>query len=191
MTNRLMQLLQHEPHVCPWWLAYSFDNRLRQWVHRPEKLLEDFVRPGQTVMDIGCGMGCFTVAMAKMVGDTGRVFAVDIQKKLINATRRRAVRQGVASRIHFHQCQPEHIGVTEPMDFILAFWMVHEVINQENFLREAAGLLKIGGRMLIAEPKLHTTATALKRTVDLACAAGLNPLSAPAIRLSRAVVLKK
>jgi len=191
MTNRLLQLLQHEPHLCPWWLAYSFDNRLRQWVHRPERLLAGFVRPGRTVMDIGCGMGCFSVAMAELVGETGRVIAVDIQKKLLDITRRRAIRKGVASRICFHRCTPDHIGITEPLDFILAFWMVHEVRNQEHFLHEAAGLLKPGGHFLIAEPKLHTTIPGFQKTVDLACAAGLNVHSNPPIRFSRAVVLER
>jgi hypothetical protein len=44
-------------HVCPWWLAYSFDNRLRRHLHDPERLLAPFVQRGMTTLDVGCAWG--------------------------------------------------------------------------------------------------------------------------------------
>ncbi|MBU4143260.1 hypothetical protein KJ590_04695, partial [Patescibacteria group bacterium] len=47
--------------VCPWWLCYSFDNPLRRLFHDPERLLGPYVKTGMTAVDIGCGMGYFTI----------------------------------------------------------------------------------------------------------------------------------
>ena len=49
-------------------MAWTFDNPLRRWFQDPERILGSFVREGMTVADIGCGMGYFSVAMAKMIG---------------------------------------------------------------------------------------------------------------------------
>ena len=57
------------PHVCPWWGGYFIDNPLRRLLHNPEKIIGPYVRPGMTVMDVGCGMGFCSIAMAKIVGD--------------------------------------------------------------------------------------------------------------------------
>ncbi len=56
------------PHVCPWWGGYFLDNRFRRLLHKPHMILAPYVREGMTVMDFGCGMGLFSIAMAKMVG---------------------------------------------------------------------------------------------------------------------------
>ncbi|MGD9581250.1 MAG: methyltransferase domain-containing protein, partial [Vampirovibrionia bacterium] len=66
-------------HVCPWWKAYFFDNALRRFLQKPHKLLKPYVKPGMSTMDVGCGMGMFVIEMAKLVGDSGKVYAVDLQ----------------------------------------------------------------------------------------------------------------
>lgn len=72
-------------HICPWWLCYSFDNPVRRLFHDPRKMLGGYLKPGMRVLDIGCGMGYFSLAMAKMVGVSGRVIALDLQGKTIEA----------------------------------------------------------------------------------------------------------
>lgn len=178
-------------HVCPWWLAYTFDNPVRRMIHNPEKILGEFIGTGQTVIDFGCGMGYFSIAMARLVGEGGRVISVDIQEKMLETVRRRAERQHLQSRIQLHQSEPDKIGVNEQVDFALAFWMVHEVPNIEAFFKEILTILKPEARFLLVEPKIHVTAPDFWKTVELACAAGLKPRSEPHIRLSRAVLFAK
>ena len=60
MSN-IKDVLLTGDHVCPWWLAYTFDNPLRRLVHNPEKMLQKFIKEGDTVVDIGCGMGYFSI----------------------------------------------------------------------------------------------------------------------------------
>ena len=177
--------------VCPWWLCYSFDNPLRRLIHDPERLLEPYVKPGMTVVDIGCGMGCFTLGLAKLVGPGGKVIAVDLQEKMLAALSRRAHRAGLSDRIVLHRCRPDRLGVEEPADFVLAFWMVHEVRDKPRFFAQISAFLKPDGRLLLVEPKFHVARSIFGRTVEVCRAAGFRLLGEPAVALSRAVLMEK
>ena len=50
-------------HVCPSWCGFFIDNPLRRLIHNPTKIFGPYVQPGMTVMDVGCGMGLFSIAM--------------------------------------------------------------------------------------------------------------------------------
>ena len=89
-------------NICPWWLAYAFDNPFRRFLHSPEKILGPYVAEGMTVLDVGCGMGFFSIGLAKLVGNKGCVIAVDVQQKMLNALEKRAEKAGVLNRIRIH-----------------------------------------------------------------------------------------
>jgi ubiquinone/menaquinone biosynthesis C-methylase UbiE len=177
--------------VCPWWGGYFIDNPLRRLLHRPEKIVGPYVRPGMTVMDVGCGMGLFSIAMAKMVTETGRVIAVDLQQQMLDALGRRAEKAGVAARIRTHRCEADRLGVDAAADFVLAFAMVHEVPGQRRLLTEIRDCLKPAGRFLVAEPRLHVSGKAFGQTVALAEEVGLKVVENPAVRLCRAAVFER
>jgi ubiquinone/menaquinone biosynthesis C-methylase UbiE len=177
--------------VCPWWLCYSFDNPLRRIFHKPELLLAPYLKPGMTAVDIGCGMGYFTLGLAKLAGPEGRVIAVDLQQQMLDALERRARKAGVADRIVLHRCRPESLGVEAPADFALAFWMAHEVPDKPRFFGEIFALLKTGGRLLLAEPKFHVTLKSFERTLAVCREAGFRALEEPAIALSRSALMGK
>jgi ubiquinone/menaquinone biosynthesis C-methylase UbiE len=174
--------------VCPWWFIGSFDNPLRRYFQDPEQILGGLVAPGQTVVDLGCGMGYFTIPLARLVGESGRVIAVDLQAQMLCGVQRRAARASLQTRIQLHQCQANTLDLHKPVDFALAFWMVHEVRDKPRFLQEVADLLKPTARFLLVEPKLHVSQAAFHRTVELARAAGLQPCAEPAIGFSQAVL---
>ena len=69
------------------------------------------VQPGDTVVDLGCGGGFFSVALAKMVGEKGRVIAVDLQAEMLAITRDFASKKGVSNRITLHHCKENDIGL--------------------------------------------------------------------------------
>jgi len=184
-------LFLREERVCPWWLAYSFDNPLRRFLHDPQTLLGPFVREGMTVADIGCGLGYFSIAMAKMVGDKGAVIAVDLQQEMLDRMRTRAEKAGVASRIRSILAAEDDIGIKEPVDFVLAFWMVHEVPDTPRFLSQVFSILKGSGKFIIAEPRMHVPKRKFQETLEYARSAGFQVSAAPDIRISRAVVLSK
>ncbi len=170
--------------VCTWWHAYTFDNPIRKRIHNPKKVLGAYVKDGMTVMDMGCGLGHFSIGMANLVGESGRVIAVDLQQKMLDVMLKRSKRAGIAERITPHLCEADKIRVEEKVDFILAFWMVHEVSNQKYFFSQLKSGLAPAGRILIAEPKFHVTAEELDRSIKTAETTGLRCVGKPNIRFS-------
>ena len=178
-------------NTCPWWFIGAFDNPLRKLAHKPERILAGLVLPGQNVLDLGPGMGFFTIPLARMVGPTGTVVAADLQPQMLAGVRRRAEQAGVYDRIRLHVAQPERIGATGPFDFALSFWMLHEVRKPAVFLGEVFRVLKPGGRLLIAEPVLHVPAHQFHREVELAVQQGFRAEAGPAVRFSRSMLFLK
>ena len=175
-------------HVCPWWLAYSYDNPLRRIVHPPEKLLAPWVRPGMTVLDIGCGIGHFSLGMARLVGPGGRVIAADLHERALAVVERRARRAGLAGRITTLRCGPDSCDPGVAVDFALAFLMLHETPSAEAFCRMIAAALAPGGRFLVAEPAYHVGESTFDAELGAAARAGLKLLDRPRVRASRAAL---
>ena len=165
------------------------DNPIRRIIHDPQKILGGHIEPGQTVLDLGCGPGTFSIAMAKMVGESGKVISVDVQEEMFQLVREKATQQGLESRIVTHKSGPDRIGLSEKVDFALAFYMVHEVPSAEAFLKEIVSILKPKGRLLVVEPKMHVSAAAFEKTIDIARQVGFSPISEPKIRFSRSKLL--
>ncbi len=178
-------------HVCPWWLAYTFDNPFRAFFHKPEQILSPYVQEGMTVADIGCGMGYFSIGLALLVGENGKVIAIDIQDKMLEKMEQRAKKRGVGKLIHPIQCSGHDIGISEPLDFALAFWMAHEAPNVEKFFAQIYAVLKPGGMLFITEPKFHVSADEYRRELGCAVKKGFKVLEEPNVKFSHAVVLKK
>ena len=145
-------------HVCPWWFCYTFDNPLRRLVHNPETMLAPWVRPGATCLDLGCGMGYFTLGLARLAGPGGRVVAVDLQEKMLAALRRRAAKAGLTGIIQPRRCAEDSLGLTDlagTVDFALCFWMLHEVPSIPEFLGQVLAAMRPRGALMVAEPKFH------------------------------------
>lgn len=182
----------HKDHrVCPWWLAWTFDNPLRRFFQEPEKIVSPFVLEGMAVADIGCGMGYFTIPMSRFAGEKGTVLAVDIQEKMLEFTARRAKRAGVGDRVRTIRAAEDDIGIRQPVDFVLAFWMVHEVKDIPRFFGQLASLLREGGKVLYVEPLFHVREQQFREILGYAKAAGLRVGDTPHIAFSRAAILEK
>jgi SAM-dependent methyltransferase len=187
-TRQPDSIANHSHCVCPWWLCATFDNPLRRLLHNPERILGGLVQPGDTALDLGCGMGVFSIPLARLVGPSGKVICVDLQEQMLAGVRRRAERAGVAQRIRLHQSGPRGIGLVVKANLALAFWMLHEVPDQAAFLGEVRACLVPGARFLVVEPRGHVGGAAFERSVEVARAAGLRPVARPAVALSRAVL---
>jgi len=181
-------------HVCPWWLGYLLASPIRRWSQNPEELLAPYAREGMTVLEPGPGMGFFTLPLARMTGPTGRVVAVDIQPRMLDSLKRRALKAGLLGRIETRLAQPNSIGIGDlkgKVDFVLAFAVVHELPSVEAFFGEAATALKPGGLLLLAEPTGHVNQKKFQSELEAAQAAGFEVVDRPAIRRSLAAVLRR
>jgi ubiquinone/menaquinone biosynthesis C-methylase UbiE len=177
-------------HVCPWWLAYTFDNPIRKLFQDPRKMLASYVKEGMRVMDVGCGMGFFSIGMAQLIGEQGRVFSVDLQPRMLATTAKRARRAGVDHRLELIQCTPDNLGISEKMDFILTFYMVHEVSDQRHFFKQLKSCLAPGGQFLTAEPRFHVSAVDFQKTIEAAQTCGFQLSEHPSIRFSHSALFK-
>jgi ubiquinone/menaquinone biosynthesis C-methylase UbiE len=191
MKKILDSLFARQPHVCPWWCCFTFDNPIRRLFHDPIKMLSPFVRPGFSVVDIGPGMGYFTVPLCHLVGNEGKVLALDIQQKMLDAVRKRASREKVVHRLVTQVALQGSLNIPVRADFVLAFWMVHEVPAKERFFEEIAHALKDDGSFLMVEPLIHVTSASFSGSIDMATKAGLRLTGSPRVALSRSALFKK
>jgi len=172
-------------------MAPTIDNFLRPLIHNPRKLFGPYVKPGMTVMDVGCGGGFASLGLARLVGNEGLVISADLQREMLEIVQERAMKMGLAGRIRIHLCEANRIGVRDNLDFAVALFMVHEVPNSKAFLEEIFTLLVPGGKLFIAEPIIHVSRSDFERTVQEAVLTGFEKYRRPAIRIGRAVVLEK
>ena len=75
--------------------AGYLDTRLRRFLYHPDRLAERYVKPGNRVLDFGCGPGFFTREFAKRVGENGMVFSVDLQEEMLVVLRRKPETEGI------------------------------------------------------------------------------------------------
>lgn len=180
--------------VCPWWLGYLLALPIRKLMQDPETILSPYVRPGMIVLEPGPGMGFFTLEIARLVGATGRVIAVDIQPKMLSALLRRARRAGLSDRIETRMADASSLGVDDlagQVDFALAFAMVHELPDEAHFFSQVARTLKPGGTVLLSEPTGHVNDAHFAAELELAARAGLEVRQRPSIRKSVSALLRK
>lgn len=159
-------------HVCPWWLAYTFDNPLRKFMTPPEKVLNPYLKDGMTFVDLGPGMGFFSIRGAKIVGKNGKVIAVDIQQKMLDVLMKRAKKSAVDDIISPHLAQPDNINLNEQADFALAMWMMHETPDFIEFAKQVKAVLKPGSYFLVVEPTHHVPQKTIEEEVEAAKQAG-------------------
>jgi SAM-dependent methyltransferase len=181
------------PHVCPWWIGYLLINPLRRLFQNPVRILGPYVRPGMTVLEPGPGMGFFTLDLARLVGPSGRVIAVDVQSRMLQGLRRRVAKADLLNRVETRLSLRGNLGVADlrgAIDMILAFAMVHELPDMDDFFTEAAKTLKPGGILFLAEPAKHVPAATFAVELESATAAGLTIDTRPTVRGSHAAVLR-
>ena len=177
-------------HVCPVELAGSLDNKLRKWFQNPEKILAPFVKEGMKVLDIGCGPGFFSVEIAKMVGVKGKVFSVDLQEGMLQKLKNKIQGTQLEGRIELIKSEKGEIKVPERVDFILAFYMVHEVPDKDCFFETLKNVLDEKGQFLIVEPKLfHVSEKEFGITIQKAKNAGFKVTPGPKLPFSFSAIL--
>ncbi|MDQ7784490.1 MAG: methyltransferase domain-containing protein [Desulfomonilaceae bacterium] len=160
-------------HICPWWMGYLLVNPFRRLLENPDKLLGPYVNRGMTVVDYGCGMGFFTLALARMVGPEGKVLAVDVQQKMLDGMVKRSRRAGLADRIVPLLADSRGAGIGDAVDFIAALHVVHELPDAKNFFSRMREAMKPGARLLVVEPGFHVSAKDFRASIEAARSVGL------------------
>jgi SAM-dependent methyltransferase len=181
-------------HVCPWWLGYFLVSPLRRLLEKPEKILGPRVRPGMRVLEVGSGMGFFTLPLADMVGQQGRVVCVDVQPRMLESLARRARRAGVLERIETRVCGPGDLGIADQagtIDLAVLIHVLHEIPDAAGALVQVRAALKPDGHLVFIEPAGHVSARAFQSELDAAARAGLEVSDRLALRRRHGAVLRR
>lgn len=175
--------------------AGSLDTTVRRWLYHPERLAARYVKPGDRVLDFGCGPGFFTRSFARRVGDQGRVIAVDLQQGMLDLVRRKVAEAGLSARLITHLCKPDALDLGPErdgqVDVAFALFVVHEVPDRAKLFREIAATLRSGGTFFYSEPPFLVGRKEFDANVASMKALGLEVIETRWFFLNRAVLLRK
>jgi len=172
------------------WVDRFLSQPIRHLLETPPRLLKGYVAPGMTVMDVGSGKGYYSLGMARLAGENGRVVSVDTRADAIAALKEKAERAGIANRIDTRLCHERDLGVgdlSEQIDFALAVYVVHHAADVVTLLKNVHAALKPGGKLLIIEPRHHASAAEREATEKTAQAAGFRKSRYPRLKRDWAV----
>ena len=120
------------------------------------------VKPGDTVCDLGCGNGFYTLQLAKLTGEKGRVLAVDIQREMLQLLKDRAADENITN------IEPVLGTVVDPklpagsVDLVLLVDVYHEFSHPEQMLAAIRKSLKPKGRVALVEFRGEDPAVPIK-----------------------------
>lgn len=155
---------------------------LRPLFQNPKRILRNYVEPGMTVLDIGCGTGFFSLEMARMVGQNGKIICVDLKADVLKDLEAQAAKSKLTSRITTRVCSDRSLEIDDlagQIDFALAFYVVHHAADVVRLIKELHAALKPGGRFLIVEPKHHASDDECEVYKAIALRAGFNFIGNP------------
>jgi ubiquinone/menaquinone biosynthesis C-methylase UbiE len=113
------------------------------------------VKPGQVVCDLGCGNGFYTLQLAKMVGEQGKVLAVDIQPEMLHLLSERAREAQIDNIVTVQGTAKDPKLPSESVDLILLVDVYHELSHPEQMLNAMRRALRPGGRIALVEFRLE------------------------------------
>ena len=145
---------QNKRMVCPMKVAGLLDSKFRKLFHNPNKILKPYIKKDSIALDIGCGPGVFSIEIAKLMEGTGKVISVDMQEGMLEIIRSKINGKFYEKNIVLHKCTQNSINVKESVDFLLLFYVVHEVPNKKLLFDEILPLINKDGLIMITEPGL-------------------------------------
>lgn len=130
--------------------AQSFDNPARDAWQMPDRVIETLaLKPGQSVADIGAGTGYFTIRLAKSAA-APKVFAVDVEARMVEHVRQRALDEGLKNVIPIHTTA-DRTNLPERVDVVLIVNTYHHIGNRVGYFSNLKSLMKPGGRLAIVD----------------------------------------
>lgn len=131
---------------------------LRKLQQNPKKILAPYINQGIKILEVGSAMGYFSIPMAKMTGQNGKVYCVDVQENMLKKLDKRAKRKGVKEIIESRLANHNSLNIKEltgEIDFTLLAYVVHEIPDQKKLFTEVAKAMKKNAIALYIEPKMH------------------------------------
>jgi ubiquinone/menaquinone biosynthesis C-methylase UbiE len=176
--------------VCPMRVAGLLDSKFRRFFHNPSKILKPYIHKNITALDIGCGPGVFSIEIAKLLEGDGKVISVDMQDGMLELIKQKIVGEPFEKNIVLHKCTQNSLNLKENVDFVLMFYMVHEVRDKKRLFDEVLPLINENGLIMIVEPALMPKKE-FNGVADYIKKRGFEEHKKPRIMFSKGIVLRK
>lgn len=128
------------------------DLRFKEWLNSnaPEILGQLGIQKGQTVLDFGSGSGTYTIAAAKLVGETGVVYALDISRRALEALREKAEKEGLKNIVRIQSSGEVRIPLGDHVvDHLLLIDVLHDLEEKGATFGEVHRVLKSEGTVSV------------------------------------------
>ena len=121
----------------------------------PQKNIEQFkLEKGMVVADLGVGSGFYTISASKKVGEEGRIYAIDVQKDLLEKLQKQAETERIFN-IEYIWGDVEKLGGTRladsSVDAIILSNILFQIENKESLASETKRILRPNGRVLVVD----------------------------------------
>jgi SAM-dependent methyltransferase len=137
------------------------------------------LRPGETVVDLGCGGGLDVLLAAAKLGPAGKAIGIDMTPEMIDRARRNAARQGAAN-VEFHLATIDKLPLADgSVDCLISNCVVNLAPDKAAVFREMFRVIKSGGRVAVSDIALKKALPEeLARSVAayVGCVAGAIPI---------------
>lgn len=130
------------------------------WLVRPEREMEEAperaldaigIKKGDTVADIGAGVGYFTWRLAERVGPTGKVYANDIQSPMLEQLKKNIAARGLTNVVAVLGAEDDPKLPTAAIDLVLLVDVYHEFSQPRKMLAQIRQSLRPSGRLVLLE----------------------------------------
>ena len=139
----------HQRHGDPAAYIASLDDPARDAYQKPDEVLKALdLRPGEVVADIGSGSGYFSLRFARAVGETGRVYAVDVSPDMIRHLNRRIRDAGIRNVVPVLSDPDNPLLPDAAVDRFVIVDTWHHIQDQPRYLLLLKRMLKPGGRVI-------------------------------------------
>jgi len=139
----------HERHGDPAAYVASLEDPARDAYQKPDEVMKALaLRPGEAVADIGSGSGYFTVRFARAVGDTGRVYAVDVSPDMIRYLNRRLRDAGIRNVVPVLSDPGDPLLPDASVDRFVIVDTWHHIEDRPAYLALLKRMLKPGGQVV-------------------------------------------
>ena len=146
------------------YIAHLSDPKRDAW-QKPDAVVAALgLRPGQTACDVGAGPGYFTLRLARAVGPSGRVFAVDVEPKILDALRERLAAAKVRNVTPVLALADDALLPAGGCDVILIVDTYHHFPERTAYLRRLSAALKPGAHIVNVD--YHKRATPVGPPMD-------------------------
>ena len=183
------KMSKRDLNVCPVEISGFLDTKLRKLFQDPKKILKPYIKKDMIVLDVGCGPGYFTTEISELLNGTGKVIGADLQEGMLLKLKNKAKKLNL-NNVETHKTEKDSINLKEKVDFILVFYMLHEVPNQKKFLNELTDLLNKNGKILVSEPKFHVKKEDFEKSLQIIDHLGFEIIENPNIFISRSILIK-